>query len=79
MVENGYAWDLECLVLAQAAGIQVVEVAVDWRENPERRVRLMRDGVRVLGRALRMRERARTQGSHGKVIGLPGRSAAAKN
>ncbi|MEM3087308.1 MAG: glycosyltransferase family 2 protein [Halobacteria archaeon] len=45
---DGWFWDTETLVLAQRAGMKVVEIPVRWREQRRTKVRLGRD---ILGLA----------------------------
>ena len=43
-----FAFDLEALVLADRMGFKIVEVGVVWSNNDSSRVRVMRDGSRML-------------------------------
>ncbi|MDB5309506.1 MAG: glycosyl transferase [Gemmataceae bacterium] len=58
-VETGYLFDLEALVLAKRFGYPVAEVAVNWAEQPGSKVRVFRDGWRMLGGLWRLRDRVR--------------------
>lgn len=48
---DGWFWDTETLVLAQRAGMKVVEIPVRWKEQKRTKVRLGRD-VFGLGRSV---------------------------
>ncbi len=54
---DGFAFDLEILHLAARLGFRVVEVPVHWYEAPFSKVDPVRDSVRVLGDAVRIRWR----------------------
>ncbi len=46
--EEGFAWDVEVIAIARALGIPVQEVGIEWRHQDGSRVRLARDGLRML-------------------------------
>lgn len=48
MTVNGFAFDVEFLMLCARAGLQVGEVPVVWRNSPESRVSLVGDSSRML-------------------------------
>lgn len=54
-----FAYDVELLWLAVDSGHRVVEVGVEWRNDPATRVRVVRDGVRMLVDIVRFRLRHR--------------------
>jgi dolichyl-phosphate beta-glucosyltransferase len=54
---DGFGFDVELLLLAQAAGYRVVEVAVNWADQPGSKVGVARTGPRMLGEILRARLR----------------------
>ncbi|MBK8206315.1 MAG: glycosyltransferase family 2 protein [Planctomycetes bacterium] len=58
--ENGFAFDVELLYLAQKWGIAITEVPVNWKEIAGSKVRLARDGWRMLKAVKRIRRRWRT-------------------
>lgn len=60
--ENGFAFDVELLYLAQRQGIKITEVPVNWTEIPGSKVRLARDGWRMLKAVRRIRKRWRAGG-----------------
>jgi dolichyl-phosphate beta-glucosyltransferase len=55
---RGFGFDVELLLLAHAAGYQVVEVAVNWMDQPGSKVGVVRTGPRMLGEILLARWRA---------------------
>jgi dolichyl-phosphate beta-glucosyltransferase len=57
--ENGYAFDVEVLFLAQKLGTKIAEVPVNWTEIPGSKVRVWRDGVRMLRAVRRIKRRWR--------------------
>jgi dolichyl-phosphate beta-glucosyltransferase len=52
---QGFAFDVEVLYLAERAGFRVVEVPVEWRNDPDSRVRKIRDSARMIIEVLRIR------------------------
>jgi dolichyl-phosphate beta-glucosyltransferase len=57
--ENGFAFDVESLYLAGKLGLSIAEVPVNWTEIPGSKVRLLRDGWRMLKSVLKIRWRWR--------------------
>jgi hypothetical protein len=51
---DGFAFDLEVLVAARAAGLRVQEIAVVWSDRPGSTVQPLRDGVRSIADVLSM-------------------------
>ena len=45
---NGFGFDLELLYLAQRRGYRIAEVPVNWSDQPGSKVRVMRDGLKML-------------------------------
>ncbi len=45
---DGFGFDVELLLLAQRAGYRVVEVPVNWADQPGSKVGVLRDGPRML-------------------------------
>jgi len=45
---NGYGLDLEILYVAQRRGYRIAEVPVNWADQPGSKVRVFRDGFRML-------------------------------
>jgi dolichyl-phosphate beta-glucosyltransferase len=56
---DGFAFDVEVLLLAQQLGLRVADLPVEWRNSPESKVRLVRDSVQMLCDTLRIRRRLR--------------------
>ncbi|MCF6227432.1 MAG: glycosyltransferase family 2 protein [Planctomycetes bacterium] len=61
--EDGFAFDVELLYLAQKRGIKVFEVPVNWTEIPGSKVSLVKDGWRML-KAVKRIKRAFRQGDY---------------
>jgi dolichyl-phosphate beta-glucosyltransferase len=55
--EDGFAFDVELLLLAQRRGLKITEVFVNWTEIPGSKVRLFRDGWRMLKAVRRVKKR----------------------
>jgi dolichyl-phosphate beta-glucosyltransferase len=55
---DGFAFDVELLLLARRLGYRVVEVPVRWLDSPHSSVRLGRDGLRMVCDLFRIRFRA---------------------
>jgi dolichyl-phosphate beta-glucosyltransferase len=53
--ETGYLFDLEALALADRLGHPVAEVPIAWADQPGSKVRLLRDGGRMLRDLVRLR------------------------
>lgn len=54
---EGYAFDVELLALARQLDLRTAEVAVRWHEVPGSKVRLLRDGLRMLADVREIRRR----------------------
>ncbi len=52
---SGWAFDVELLYLARRLGYEIVEVPVRWIDDPDSRVRMLRDGLRMCLDVLRIR------------------------
>jgi len=52
-----YAYDVELIWLAQRLGYRVIEVGVEWRNDPASRVHVLRDGLHMLLDLVRFRLR----------------------
>jgi dolichyl-phosphate beta-glucosyltransferase len=54
---TGFAFDVELLLRARAAGFRIVEVAVNWADQAGSKVGVLRSGPGMLGQVLRARWR----------------------
>ena len=52
---NGYGFDLELLYVAQRRGYHIDEVPINWVDQPGSKVRIVRDGFRMLCELLEVR------------------------
>jgi dolichyl-phosphate beta-glucosyltransferase len=59
--EDGFAFDLEHIGLCRRAGLGVEEVGIRWEHRDGGSVRVVRDGLRMLAQAWRIRRRLRTR------------------
>jgi dolichyl-phosphate beta-glucosyltransferase len=55
---EGWAFDIEALVIARRKGLRVREVPIEWHYRQASRVRVLRDGVAMFRALLRIRWRA---------------------
>mgnify|MGYP002381817182 CR=1 FL=1 len=55
---NGYGFDLELLFVARQRGYRIVEVPVNWSDQPGSKVRLFHDSVAILRELLLIRRQA---------------------
>jgi len=68
--EDGFAFDVELLFLAQRRGLRIAELPVDWTAVPGSKVHLLRDGVRML-RAVRRIEGRFQRGEYEGIAPRP--------
>ena len=54
---EGFAFDVELLLLLMKLGCRVVEFPVDWRDVPGSKVSLLRDSWRMAGEVVRIQKR----------------------
>jgi dolichyl-phosphate beta-glucosyltransferase len=59
---DGYGFDVEMLLLARRHGYRVVEVAINWADQPGSKVGVWKDGPRMLAQIVRARARVRRNG-----------------
>lgn len=52
---DGFAFDVEVLLLAERLGYRVADLPVEWINSPESKVQLWRDSLQMLRDALRVR------------------------
>jgi dolichyl-phosphate beta-glucosyltransferase len=57
LVTTGFGFDVELLLRAHARGWRVVEVAVNWEDQPASKVGVLKDGPRMLWQILAARRR----------------------
>lgn len=57
---NGYAYEIELLLRLERSGAVIEEVPVTWREGRDSKVRVVRDGVKMLGELRRAGQLARS-------------------
>ncbi|MFP3901735.1 MAG: methyltransferase domain-containing protein [Acidimicrobiia bacterium] len=57
--EEGFAWDAEVVAVAQALGLAMVEVPVNWRHDERSKVKVGRDGFAMVLAIPRIRRSAR--------------------
>ncbi len=70
---DGFAFDLELLALARVYGLRVQEIGVTWREQAGSTVRPLRDGLRMVCSAWRIRGRMRGMAACSPETFLPPR------
>ncbi len=58
--EQGFAWDVEVIGIAQQLDIPVQEIAIEWHHDDGSRVHVLRDGIGMLRALPRIRARVRT-------------------
>jgi len=59
---DGFAFDVELLLLARRRGYRVAEVAINWADQPGSKVGVLRDGPRMLAQIVRARIRLARRG-----------------
>ena len=52
---DGFAFDVEILLLAGRAGYRIAEVPVEWENDPASRLHMVRDSLRMIREVLRIR------------------------
>ena len=57
--ERGFAFDVEVLMLARTMGFRIREVGVIWRNDPDSRVKPVRDSLRMIAGLIRIGWRMR--------------------
>jgi len=57
LTTDGFGFDVELLMLAKRGGFRVAEVAVNWADQPGSKVRVLREGPRMLYEVLAARRR----------------------
>ena len=59
---TGFGFDVELLMLARRRGYRVIEVAINWADQPGSKVDVLRDGPRMLAQVVRARVRLNRRG-----------------
>ena len=54
---EGFGFDVELLLLARHRGYRIIDVAINWADQPGSKVDVLRDGPRMLGQIVRARLR----------------------
>lgn len=54
---EGFAFDVEALLLARKLGYRIAQVPVVWVNHPQSRVRLVRGSLRMLAELLKIRRK----------------------
>jgi dolichyl-phosphate beta-glucosyltransferase len=73
--EDGYTFDLEHLMIIRRAGLPVREVGVKWKHVGGGQVRPFRDGMRMLGAAVKLKARFKFQPDRSPKTAPTGRPA----
>ena len=60
---DGFGFDVELLMLAARRGYRVVEIPVNWADQPGSKVGVLRHGPRMLWEVLSARRRLRGGGA----------------
>jgi len=55
---DGWAFDLEVLIVAREQRLRIVEVPIEWHYREESQVAIVRDGFGMLRELLKIRARA---------------------
>ncbi len=58
---DGFAFDVEVLLLAERLGYKIADLPVEWINSPESRVRLVRDSFSMLRDAMQVRRTIETE------------------
>lgn len=67
---DGYAFDVELLLLAQRAGLAIAEVPVNWTHRPGSKVNVALDGLRMARDVLRVRSNL-LRGAYDRANAVP--------
>ncbi len=65
---DGFAFDVELLLLAQRRAYRIAEVAINWTDRPGGRVKVLADGPRMLWQVLSARVRLHSGGREGRRL-----------
>ena len=56
---DGWAFDIEALLIARRRGLRIREVPIEWHYRPDSQVRILHDGISMARDVLRIRRLAR--------------------
>jgi len=70
--EEGFAWDVEVVAVANSLDIPVLEIAIEWRHDEGSQVRVLRDGIAMLQALPRIRRNV-VRRPRDRPAGAPGR------
>ncbi|MDB5694444.1 MAG: hypothetical protein JWO81_3507 [Alphaproteobacteria bacterium] len=56
---DGFAFDVEVLLLAERLGYPIADLPVEWLNSPESKVRILRDSLRMLWEVARLKRMTR--------------------
>lgn len=59
---DGFAFDVEVLLLAERLDYKIADLPVEWINSPESNVRILRDSLAMLRDTLRVRSRMTRDG-----------------
>lgn len=65
---DGFAFDVELLLLAQRRAYRIAEVAINWTDRPGGKVKVLADGPRMLWQVLSARARLHSGGRQGRRL-----------
>ncbi|HEX6237193.1 MAG TPA: methyltransferase domain-containing protein [Acidimicrobiales bacterium] len=72
--EEGFAWDAEVIAVAQALGLAVIEVPIDWRHDERSKIKVGRDGLAMVRAIPRIRRSAGSAAEERRSSDLVGRA-----
>jgi dolichyl-phosphate beta-glucosyltransferase len=72
MIVDRFAFDVELILLARQRGYRVLEVGVEWKNDPASRVNMLRDGARMVVDVVRIRRRLARRAGNEAASRVPG-------
>lgn len=72
MIVDRFAFDVELILLARQRGYRVLEVGVEWKNDPASRVNMLRDGARMVVDVVRIRRRLARRTGNEAASRVPG-------
>lgn len=64
LYESGFAWDLELIAMAGAKDLQIEEIPVTWRDDPESTVDPFSTAVNMASALVSIRHRVKAMDGH---------------